>query len=253
MAGKQKQPTVVAELGRPETAAETAARKANDSRLYRQRKTVNNLVFSLLVSLGLVLVIVLVVPRGTGGFEEHSVDVQTLAADASPTAGRTLVAPEVPGAWKAKQAELGGSDGITHWRINYTTVDEATDTEAYAAVIQAFTADDTAVNETWIAQQLEQQSATGTETIGGVEWTVYDHPDRSADESNMLFGMEAEVGGSTLLVFGTDSPATLRVLAGEVASQALAAADAEAAKSAGSTDDEASSGDQPGTIDEQTE
>ena len=207
----------MAELGRPETPAETAARKATDSRLYRQRKTVNNLVFSLLVSLGLVLVIVLMVPRGTGGFAEHSVDVPALAAEAAPDAGRALAAPAVPESWKAKWAGLSESDGVTSWRINYTTVDEATGTEAYAAVVQAFTADGAPVNETWVAQQLEQQEPTGAETLGGIEWTVYDHPDRSADESNMLFGVRGVHDGDTILVFGTDSPATLRVLATEVA------------------------------------
>ena len=65
MASKQKPPVVVAELGRPETPSETTSRKAEQSRLYKQRKTVNNLVCSLLVSLGLVRVMVLVVPRGT--------------------------------------------------------------------------------------------------------------------------------------------------------------------------------------------
>jgi hypothetical protein len=44
---------VVAELGRPETPAETAARKAESSRLHRQRQTVNNLVYSLIATLGI--------------------------------------------------------------------------------------------------------------------------------------------------------------------------------------------------------
>jgi hypothetical protein len=80
-----KPPRVVAELGRPETPEETAARKAENSRKHRAKQTINNLVLSLLVSLGLVLVIFLMVPRGTGGFEDRSVDVVTLAAEASPS------------------------------------------------------------------------------------------------------------------------------------------------------------------------
>ena len=212
MAKKQKPPVVVAGLGRPETPAETAARKAVDSHNYRARKTVNNLVLSLLVSLGLVLVIVLMVPRGTGGFEDRSVDVAALAADASPSAGRTLAAPEVPEGWKAKQALLRQSEGITYWQINYTTADEA-----YAAVVQAFTADGSPVDEAWIATQLEQQTPTGSEQLGGLEWVVYDHPDRSSDHANMRFGLASDTGDGALLVYGTDTPGTLRVLATEVA------------------------------------
>ncbi len=212
MAKKTKTPVVVAELGRPETPSETAARKARDSRLYRQRKTVNNLVFSLLVTLGLVLVIVLMVPRGTGGFEDHSVNVTELASDAAPSAGRTLAAPAVREDWKAKQATLRTSSDVTSWQINYTTADEA-----YAAVVQGFTATGAPVPELWVSQQLEQQAPTGTEEIGGIEWIVYDHPDRKADESNMIFGLQGTWGNDTILVYGTDSPATIRVLAAQVA------------------------------------
>ncbi|WP_449281371.1 DUF4245 family protein [Leucobacter sp.] len=217
MAKKQKPPVVVAELGRPETAAETAARKAHDSRMYRQRKTVNNLVFSLLVSLGLVLVIFLMVPRGTGGFAEHSVDVPKLAVEAAPSAGRDLAAPAVPEDWKAKWAGLRQNDGVTWWQVNYTTVDAATGYEAYAAVAQAFTADGSPVDERWISEQLEQQQPTGAEQLGGIDWVVYDHPDRDPERSNMLFGLQGEWEGDTILVYGTDTPATLRVLATSVA------------------------------------
>lgn len=217
MAKKQKPPAVVAELGRPETPAETAARKANDSRLYRDRKTINNLAFSLLVSLGLVLVIFLMVPRGTGGFAEQSVDVQQLAVAAAPTAGRTLAAPQVPDGWKAKWAGLRQSGGVTSWQINYTTVDEATGSEAYAAVAQGFTADGSPPDRSWVEDQLEQQQPTGSEALGGIEWTVYDYPDRNPDRSNMLFGLQGEWNGDTILVYGTDDPATLRELATQIA------------------------------------
>lgn len=227
MAGK-KPPVVVAELGRPETAAETASRKAENSRLYRQRKTVNNLVFSLLVTLGMVLVIVLIVPRGTGGFEDHSVDVDVAAAQTSPSAGRQLVAPAVPEGWKAKQAELRSSGSVSYWYIGYTTANDA-----YAAVVQAFDVDGRAVDERWISEQLEEQSATGVERIGGIEWTVYDHPRRSPDGANMIFGLEGELGDTTLLVYGTDRPEVLRELAAAVAAVGGATVSAAAPEEGG--------------------
>ena len=208
---KNHKPVVVAELGRPETAAETAARKANDSRLYRQRKTVNNLVFSLLVSLGLVLVIVLIVPRGVGDVESRSVNVQQLAAEASDAVGVGLVVPEVPERWLARQAELR-SEGMTHyWYIGYTTVG-ADGKEAYAAVVQAYPENGQAVDDAWIAKRLEQRTATGTETIGGEQWTVYDHSHRSSDGSNVTFALERRIGNTAILVYGTDSPDIIRDL-----------------------------------------
>lgn len=219
MAAKQKPPVVVAELGRPETAAETAARKARDSRLYRQRKTVNNLVFSLLVSLGLVIVIVLVVPRGTDTWSSHSVDVAQAAAATAATAGRELVAPDMPEGWLAKQAELRSapSGDIFYWYIGYTTPNHA-----YAAVVQAFTKSGAPVDATWIAQQLEGQTATGVERLGGLEWTVYDHRDRSPDQANMLYGLQTELGPAALLVYGTDTPEAIRELATAAAAETTA-------------------------------
>lgn len=217
MAQKQKRPVVVAELGRPETASETASRKAEQSRLYKQRKTVNNLVFSLLVSVALMIVIVLIVPRGTDQWSNFSVNVADAAAQNESGAARPLVAPEVADSWKAKQAVLRAEKGtdILYWYIGYTT-----ENQAYAAVEQAFTKSGEQVNDTWVSQQLEAQQPTGSERIGGLDWTVYDHPKRNAEETNVIFAMQAQVGGNTLLVYGTDRPEVLRTLAAEVAQQA---------------------------------
>lgn len=211
MAKNPKAPVVVAELGRPETPAETAHRKATDTYLYKKRKTVNNLVFSLIVCLGIVLVMYLAVPRGAGTFEDQSVDVTQLADEASASAGRTLTAPVVPEGWKAKQAELRRSGNVTSWQINYTTADSA-----FASVTQGFTADGSPVDEIWLARHLENQSPTGTEDLAGVDWMVYDYPKTNPDSSNMLFGLQGEVNGDTILVYGTDTPGNLRVLASEV-------------------------------------
>lgn len=207
----KKQPNIVAELGRPETPGETATRKAENSRLYRQRKTVNNLVFSLLVTVGVVFVIYLMVPRGVGDFEDRSVDVAQLAEQSG--ADRPLVVPDVPETWKAKQATLTAEDdGINFWQIHYTT-----EHGSYATVVQAYRTDGTPVAAEWIAEKLEGQDPTGTDQLGGIDWTVYDHPERRADHVNMRFGLTGESQDSTLLVYGTDDGGTIRVLATQVA------------------------------------
>ncbi|KAM9861629.1 hypothetical protein ACI1US_02531 [Leucobacter sp. BZR 635] len=207
---KQKRPNIVAELGRPETAAETAARKAEGTRLYKSRKTVNNLVFSLLVTVGLVFVIYLMVPRAPGDYADRSVDV----AQAAETAGAdySLAVPDVPDTWKAKQASLTIDGGVTYWQIHYTT-----ENQAYASVVQAYTADGEPVPAKWIANKLEDQDPTGTDQLGGIDWKVYDHQDRKADEVLLRFGLEGVVGTNSVLVYGTDDEATIRVLATQVA------------------------------------
>lgn len=206
---KNKRPNIVAELGRPETAAETAARKAEGSRLYKQRKTVNNLVFSLLVTVGVVFMIYLMVPRETGDFPDRSVNVA--AAAESSGSSYSLAVPDVPDTWKAKRAALAIDGDVTFWQVHYTT-----ENEAYATVVQAYTADGSPVPATWIATKLEEQQPTGSEQLGGVDWQVYDHQERKADEVNMRFGLEGVIGTNTVLVFGTDDEATIRVLATQV-------------------------------------
>lgn len=205
---RNKRPTVVAELGRPETPAETAARKANDSRLYRQRKTVNNLVFSLLVTVAAVAVIFLMVPRGTGDYAERTVDVQTLAAESSRVAERALTVPDVPETWLPRQAVLRTEGSITYWQVHYIT-----ENEAYASVIQAFDSSGQSVNADWIADRLENLDPTGSEQMAGVEWVVYDHPTRKPDGANVIFGLEQHTDDTTLLVYGTDRPEVIRLLA----------------------------------------
>lgn len=207
-----KKSNIVAELGRPETPAETAARKAQTSRLYRERKTVNNLVFSLLVTVGLVAVIFLLVPRGTGDTEGYSVDVAQEATHAG--ADRPLIVPEAPEGWKAKQAKLTSEGSIAVWQIHYTTADNA-----YVSVVQAYTRDGAPVPAKWIAAMLEEQEPTGNESLGGLEWTVYEHLNRKPDQVNMRFGLETVAGDETVLVFGTDSDATIRVFATGVADE----------------------------------
>lgn len=212
MARKNEGPPVVAELGRPETQQEATARKAENSRLHGQRQTLNNLVYSLLACLGMVLIIVLIVPRSEGDFAEQSVDVQTLASEASPSAGQTLVAPGMPEGWLAKQAVLKTSktDRITQWYIGFTTPEP---TEQFAAVVQAFTPDSEPANETWIAELLERQAATGVEQFDGHEWTIYSHLDASPDDTNVRYAMSTTLDNAALIVYGTDEPEVIRQLA----------------------------------------
>ncbi len=156
-------------------------------------------------------------PRGTDQWSGYSVNVAEAAEQNAATAGEPLVAPELPDTWKAKQAGMRSERGsdILSWYIGYTT-----ENNAYAAVVQALTKTGEPVNETWIGTQLEGQQPTGNESLGGLDWTVYDHPKRNPDESNVVFGLQAQIGATTLLVYGTDRPEVLRMLATQVAEQA---------------------------------
>jgi len=190
----ERRPRVVAELGRPETPEETAARKAENSRKHRQRQTTKNLVLALGASLLVMLVIVLLVPRSDTPIE-RDIDVAAVAEQAQPASDAPLAVPDVPSDWRANAAELRRSeaDDVTAWYAGYVTP-----SNEYVGMYQGLEA-----NPTWVAEQLARTLATGTTSIDGVEWTVYDNRDAAEDVGNARYGLTTEAGDSTFVLLGT--------------------------------------------------
>ncbi|MEI5583181.1 MULTISPECIES: DUF4245 domain-containing protein [unclassified Agromyces] len=204
----RREPRVVAELGRPETPDETAARKADDAVRRRQRQTVKNLVGSLLASLAVVAIIVLLVPRSDDPIE-RDVDVPAVAAQAQVGIGTTLAVPELPEGWRSNAAELRDdrADGVTAWYAGYLTP-----SDEYAGMYQGLDA-----NPTWTADLLANTIATGVTTIDGVEWTVYDNRETTDEVGNARYGLVTEAGDSTFVLLGTAPPEEFETLARAIA------------------------------------
>lgn len=205
----QREPRVVAELGRPETPEETAARLAENSRNYRSRKTVNNLVLSLLAVLVTVLVIVLIVPRSDKPIE-RDIDYSQIAAQLQNNVDEPLADPELPAGWRANAAQWRpGDDGVASWYIGLITPGDE-----FIGLSQAFDA-----NPTWLANQLQRSPATNTTTIAGVQWDVYRNAAPEKDRGNFDYALVSVAGTSTYLLVGTATEAEFDVLAGTLASQ----------------------------------
>jgi hypothetical protein len=204
MARTPRAPRVVAELGRPETPAETAARKAENSRKHRESRTLRNLVVALLASLAVVAVIVLIVPRSDTPIE-RDVDVAATAEQAQAGLSAPLAVPELGEGWRANAAEIrrSAADEVTAWYIGYLTP-----SDEYIGLYQGVDA-----NPTWVAGLLQRTIATGTTTIDGVEWTVYDNRESSDDVGNARYGLTTEAGDTTFVLLGTGSPGEFDELA----------------------------------------
>lgn len=200
----QKPPRVVAELGRPETAEETAARKAENSRLYRARKTPNNLVLSLIVCVAVVIVIVLAVPRGDTNFN-NTVDYKSVAADAQLGLPTTLGSPDLPKGWRSNTAayRTGAADKVDSWFIGFLTP-----SDEFVGMTQAFDA-----NDSWTAKQLKNTIASGSVTIDGVPWTIYDNRQSTDDVGNARYALVTTSGTSTWVLAGTAEPTEFETLA----------------------------------------
>ncbi len=206
MSPRTKQPKIVAELGRPETPEETAARKAENSRLYRSRKTINNLVYSLLVTLGLVLAIYFLVPRAEGD-PNWNVDYVAQSEIAAQSLGHDLLVPAMPEQWRANAAELrNASNGkVTSWYIGFITPQDK-----FIAYNEAFNAD-----ATWLSELMKDFPPTGETVIDGITWAIYDN--RAYDSAgNVEYGMTTTVGETTIVLYGTADTAEFEQLATSV-------------------------------------
>ncbi len=200
---------VVAELGRPETAEETWARKDSARRARRQHQTAFNLVLALIASLGIVVFLVAVVARPDGAVD-RSVDYQQVASQAD-VPGVTLAAPELPDSYSANRADYKdkAADGVDVWTVGFLTPDKQ-----YVGLQQGIDA-----NPTWVANQLDQHAATGSRSIGGTKWTVYDRRAEGKDAGNQGYALVASFGRNTVVLAGTADDASFRKIAAGVAKQ----------------------------------
>ncbi|MEO7349594.1 MAG: DUF4245 domain-containing protein, partial [Terrimesophilobacter sp.] len=186
---------------RPETPQEAADRRAEASRVRRQSKTFVNLVIALLASFAVVAVVVLVVVRPDAAPREP-IDYAAIAAEADTPV--PLAAPTLSAKWSANSAVYNASaaDGVAHWYVGFVTP-----ADQFIALRQGIGA-----NPTWLANELTGMRATGTTTIDGVEWTVYDR--RGAkDVGNRAYALSTVGAQSTYVLFGTASDDEFATLA----------------------------------------
>lgn len=216
---RPKPPRIVAELGRPETPAETATRKAETSRVHRQAQNTRNLIVALVVSLGLVLVWVLVVARPEASMVTP-VDHRAEAAAAETRIGQPIALPELPEGWYANRADVrsGTIEGSWQWYLGLVTADED-----YIAVQQAFGED-----ERWLGEVLSTTGsgrgsvapATGTADIGGIEWTVIDRRDER-EPGNFAYTLWTETDTGYVIIHGTAADSEFTDTAVAVAARLL--------------------------------
>lgn len=186
---------IVAELGRPETPAETAARKAASSKAYRSSQTVRGLVAALLATLAIVAVIVFAVPRGEPA-SDKSVDLPAIAADVEATMQSPVIVPDLDDFWRVNDAGLESGATVV-WDI--TLAPAAQEERGFVRVAQAFDAD-----SGWAPQRLGGSAPTDTRRIGGIEWDVFS-PGSSTAEQNISYALGTQAGDDYVLLYGSRS------------------------------------------------
>ena len=197
---------VVAELGRPETPDETAARKAESSRVYRSSQTFRNLIAAIIVTVVVVFIVIFGVPRGELP-ERESIDPAPIAEQASESLGRSVIVPAVPSDWRVNVAEVSSDGGSSSWSIAYVP-----DDEGFIRFAQAFDTD-----EVWARSALAGSSPTDSVQIAGIEWDVFEPADPSR-AANISYALGTQAGSDYVLLYGAVSPEQAAELATIVAS-----------------------------------
>lgn len=185
-------PRIVAEIGRAETPDETAARKAESSRVYRASQNTRNLIAALVVTIAVVVVIIFAVPRGTPPAAEP-IDVAAVAERIGAAEGRTAIAPEMSEGWLVNRAAIESEGSVRAWTIVYAPADE--NERGFLRIAQGFDAD-----EAWTARVLSGAAPESTLTVDGIRWDRYAlDPSRTG---NVSVALATTAGPDTVLIYG---------------------------------------------------
>jgi hypothetical protein len=180
----------------------------------RAKQTQNNLILSLLACLGMVAVIVLAVPRPTTSLIPH-VDYKTVASQAASTSNLPIVAPALPGAkWYSNAARFTAkpADGVANWYVGFVGPKEE-----YLGLTQGFGA-----NPTWTLLQLEGDIPSGTVSIAGTKWVIWQATTKNDPPKSRDYALVADVAATSsapaqqFIVFGSATKSQLRSFAQSV-------------------------------------
>jgi hypothetical protein len=199
-----KQPREVAGLGRPETPAEKNERVTTARAERRSHQTALNLVWSLLVSLGVVALLVVVVVRPDTNLV-NEVDWRSVAEESADALPGEPLAPFLYDLWTSNRAEIFSEPGtdIT-WSIGLLGPENS-----YVSFDQGFGAD-----ASWVAGKVEQSPLTGEVLLGlepdTVTWEEYDRTAFDAGANN-AYVLSVELAESIIVIAGNNKRAVEQV------------------------------------------
>lgn len=175
----------------------------------RARQTLINLLLSLGATLGLVLLLILGVPRDDS-VRIQPVDYRELAAEAASQAPGELLVPVFPVDWYSNSARFRTSaqDGVANWYVGFVGPKNE-----YLAMIQGFE-----VNQTWIQFQLESNKPTGSVEIDGLVWEIHESVKENNPPKSKDYLMLHRYGKNAVLIFGIATDAQFREFASQLGS-----------------------------------
>ncbi len=159
----------------------------------RARQTLINLLLSLGATIGVMLVLILSVPRDDSN-RVQAVDYKELAGQAASQAPGPLLVPAIPVDWYSNSARFRSAtqDGVATWYAGFVGPNSE-----FIALTQGFD-----VNQTWLQIQLEANKPTEEVVLGNSTWRIFESTKESNPQKSKDFLMVLEYDSNAVLVYG---------------------------------------------------
>jgi len=168
----------------------------------RAKQTVRNLIFSMVATLGLVILLVLGVPRDDSN-RIAAVDFRQIAAEAEASLGFEVITPEVPADWWSNAARLETDLGVQSWYVGFVTEDNQ-----FIALLHGFE-----VNPSWTALTLQGNWLEDEVVISGRTWEIWPSLTPTNPPGTKDYAMLHSFSDSAVVIYGTASEDDFRLLA----------------------------------------
>lgn len=162
----------------------------------------------MLVTLGIVLLLILGVPRDDSS-RLQPVDYQQIAVSASEVEGYTALAPEIPTEWYSNAARIDNTLGVRGWYVGFVT-----DENEFIALSQAFES-----NPSWESELLKANLQDGEIEIAGLVWEIWPTRNPSNPPGTKEFALKHNFNGSSVVIYGTADLADFELVAASIAKQ----------------------------------
>lgn len=159
----------------------------------RARQTLINLLLSLAATVGVMVLLVLSVPRDDSN-RVQPVDYRAIANQASSEAPGQLLVPTFPVDWYSNAARYRSSaqDGVANWYVGFVGPNDE-----FLAMTQGINA-----NQTWTQLMLESNKPSGEVVIQGKSWSVYESARENNPPKSKDYMLVLEYENDALFVYG---------------------------------------------------
>jgi len=166
----------------------------------RAKQTLNNLLLSLAATVGVMVLLVLAVPRDDSNRVEP-VDYVAIGEQAASETSEKLLIPTIPVDWYSNSARYRSSaqDGVANWYVGFVGPNSE-----FVAITQGL-----GVNQTWMQLMIESNKPTGDVVIEGKTWKVYESVRENNPPKSKDYLMVLEYENNAVFVYGVAPTANL--------------------------------------------